>query len=178
MPACTPGTARAAFNVQENENTSELELQAAWPSPVPMVLRFLSSSAECNECLSQDAICSEIPKWTQFAFTHYGLLFVCRCCGLWTWCWTPLSLSRFCSLGEPERAGISTAHEWKSQTLWLIWAPDKNSALRASPSPGLLLWRCYRDGWRVPVPAALRSARHGRDAARVMDGRAAALLAG
>lgn len=28
IPACTPGTARAAFIVQENENASESELQA------------------------------------------------------------------------------------------------------------------------------------------------------
>lgn len=28
MPECTPGTARAAFNVPENENASEFKLQA------------------------------------------------------------------------------------------------------------------------------------------------------
>lgn len=155
MPACTPGTARAAFNVQENENAPELRLRAGWPSPAPKVLRFLSSSPECNECLSQDAICSEIPKRTQFALNQDGLWFMCRCCGLWTWCWTPLSLAWFCSPRGPERAGISTAHEQKSQILWLIWTPDRNSALRASSSPRLLLWRRYRDGWQARVAATL-----------------------
>lgn len=73
MPACTPGPARAAFNVQENENIPEFQLQALGPSPAPRALRFLSSSPECNKWLSQDAVCSEIPKWTQFAFNRDGL---------------------------------------------------------------------------------------------------------
>lgn len=52
----------------------------------------------------------------------------------------------------------------KSQALWLIWTPDKNSALRASLPPGLLLWRSVVTETDAGLPCANHSTagtRHG-----------------
>lgn len=164
IPACTPGTARAAHNVQGNENTSEFKLQAGWPSPTPKVLRFcpqvLNATSACQSPVpgcnllwnsQTDTVCLQ-PWWPDiYVQMLWAMNFSAEC----NHCRTPLSPSRHCSLWGPaimhrnqRSSGV------KKPDLWLIWVPSDKTSPYVHKGHLAMEMR-YRDGWQTRVSADL-----------------------
>lgn len=167
MPECTPGTARAAFNVQENENASEFKLQtfSCAQGPEIFVLKSWVQRVPVSGCnllwnSQMDTVCLQ-PLWpviyvqTLWA-VNFGLNSALTLTVLFT-----------------GRAGVG-----RNQHSSWVKKPDFMTDLNTRQklcsvcifSPrALALEMCYRDGCQACVPAVLHKPRYSRDTARVID---------